>query len=400
MTRLRRVLRGLRPRYWKWGNKSGKLSRLNMSVPMDYDEEAALMFPAVVRCIQLVSERAAALPMVVEQARGDEWEPVNPEDPEAVVVSKQWLPNETSATGRMMWMDSIMRFGWGVVLVEREGEGGRLSGLRLLNPDADLTRTAEAGVVVIKKNNVALERGDLAVIDWKPPLDRVEVVPPLAACWPAVRAGIAADSWAGAYFADGATGTLFFMHRPDPAVVIAGKAGTKKLLEADLEKSEKEMRLGNRRSMLLPDATDVKAIASNVKDADVGNIILSATRAVCDVFGVPSQLLSDPKASTYNNVSQAGIDFARGTMSAWARRIAEELSLAIWPLGNRRVRFDLEKVTAEARRDRVYPTIALVNAGIISPNEARLSEDYETRGPEYDELRDPTGGEAQSSNTG
>ena len=331
--------------------------------------------------LQTMSERLARLPRVVEDWDGGKWVAAKPDaDEEADVLTRRWSPFEPAGTGLFLLMRSIVLWGWGVVLVVRER--GEVRGLRVLNPEK-LERNEASGAVRITYGLDVLERGDLAVLEWNPSLDRVEVVPPLATCWPAVRAGMAANAFAGGYYERGGQGNTIYEAQ--------GVGGSQARVSKDVWDEEDRMRRDGRRSVVLPPGYRARMMSGNMREADVGNIVLTAKQAVCDVLGVPSVLLNDPTASTFSNKEVASLDFARGTLASWADRIADELSLACWPQGGRRLRFDLEYATSESRGVRIKASVELVNAGVISVDECRLSEDYDALGGEFDKPRPPVG---------
>ena len=370
------------PKFWTLGATWGKLWQLPAgAAPRRYSPYAAIGFPPVVGCLQTISERLSRLPRVVERRRGERW--VEVDDAESDVVVRMWGPTEPAGLGLFMLMKSIVLWGWGVVLIRR-GAGMRVAGLRVLNPE-NLGRNEASGSVKYTFGVAELDRSDLAVLEWSPALDRVEVIPPLAPCWPAVRAGMAANAWAGGYYERGASGQLLY----EAQGASAGQARVSK----DVWAEEDRMREEGRRSLILPPGYRARPVSGNMREADVGNIVLTAKQAVCDVLGVPSVLLNDPSASTFSNKQTASLDFARGTLASWAERIGEELSLACWPDGSRRMRFDLEFATSDDRMDRVTATVALVNAGIVSVDEARLSEDFEALGGDYAKPRPPAFGQ-------
>ena len=387
--RLGAAMRGyVMPKFWTLGATWGKLWQLPArAAPRAYSPYAAMGFPPVVGCLQTMSERLARLPRVVEDREGELWKAAD--DEEADVLTRAWSPVEPAALGLFLLMKSVMLWGWAVVVVERRG--GRVVRLRVLNPE-NLSRDEASGRVEVKWKTEVLDRSDLAIWEFSPALDRVEVIPPLAPCWPAVRAGMAANAWAGGYYESGASGNLLYEAQSQTA--------SQARVSEDVWKEEDRMRKQGRRSVILPPGYRARQVSSNMREADVGSIVLTSKQAVCDVLGVPSVLLNDPTASTFSNKEVASLDFARGTLASWSDRIADELSLACWPDGRRRLRFDLEYATSEGRKDRIAATVQLVNAGIIAVDEARASEDFEALGGEYALPRPPAFQQIQVSPPG
>ena len=344
------------------------------SAPRYYSPRAVMQLPAVAASVRLVQAQLASLPMVVEERRGDDWEPVQPDDPEALIVSGRWGAFESSNKARRMVARSVMLWGFAAIRVDRDG--ARLAGLTVLNPD-EVQRNEENGEVVYRYTpsvggQVQLDRTDLAWFDYYDPAnDRVSIVAPLELSWHAIRLGLAAIYFGSGYFERGATGELFFVQGMDDETA---SAVTTKEVWAE----EDEMRREGRRSLLLPPGVDVKQLSSNIADAKLAEIVLTATKAAAACFSIPNILVGDDSQSTLAHAAQQELRFARNVLTDFASTLAEELSVTIWPGLARRVRFDFSDVTSEDRATRYQAySLALNRKPWLEANEVREMEGFE-----------------------
>jgi HK97 family phage portal protein len=98
---------------------------------------------------------------------------------------------------------------------------------------------------------------------------------------------------------------------------------------------------------------------------------------ICRIFNVPTALVQLPSQTTYNNVEQQNLMFARHTIVPWTQRIEQEIDRKLIPSFDRDVIFskfklsDLQRGDSAARAN--YFTQMLQN-GVLSINEVRQEE--------------------------
>jgi len=98
---------------------------------------------------------------------------------------------------------------------------------------------------------------------------------------------------------------------------------------------------------------------------------------ICRIFNVPTALVQLPSQTTYNNVEQQNLMFARHTIVPWTQRIEQEIDRKLIPSFDREVVFskfklsDLQRGDSAARAN--YFTQMLQN-GVLSINEVRQEE--------------------------
>ncbi len=357
----------------------GWLTKMFGLAPEQFSPSAALEVPAVQNALLLVSGEVARLPRIVEHMVDGKWEPVDDSDPEARIVSRQWLPGEAAGEMITSMMCSVMLLGAAVVYVVREG--GQVRGLVLLDK-GQATRTLEDGRVrywATKTGSGEIVSEDVVWLDYfGPPTDRVSVIVPLARAWSSLRVGIAASRYASTYLSRGATGDLFYSSVDAPDA---------DMLSQDVWALEDEMRAQGRRSLGLPPGTEVTRVSSNMRDSQLVQIAERVTQDVARIFQVPPTLLQDLSRSNYSTLDATLRAFTRFTVQRWADRLSTLFSDVLWPAGTRRLRFDADLASAESPESLTRMLAQQIAMGITSQNEARIKLGmYPSDDPIADEL--------------
>ena len=99
---------------------------------------------------------------------------------------------------------------------------------------------------------------------------------------------------------------------------------------------------------------------------------------ICRIFSVPPSLVQLPSQTTYNNVEQQNLMFARHTIVPWTQRIEQEVDRKLIPAFQRPEIYtkfrlvDLQRGDTTARAN--YFT-QMLNSGVLSINEVRAEEE-------------------------
>jgi len=112
-------------------------------------------------------------------------------------------------------------------------------------------------------------------------------------------------------------------------------------------------------------------------------------RAICNVFGVDSSLFNDPENKTYANRAEAEKSFYTSCIMPLSNKIAEKYTSFIawnhYPDKSIRMRQDFSEIECLQNNtfDKDSATmVALKNAGLVTPNEARTALNYEAMNSE------------------
>ena len=108
-----------------------------------------------------------------------------------------------------------------------------------------------------------------------------------------------------------------------------------------------------------------------LQDADVHNLKIQTMKRICGLFGIPPAMIGiqDQK---YNNTQTLMDEFYKSTMSPMITNIQQKLKQHLFKgYPNLSVEFDTKEFLAGAPIDQMNMVVAGVNAGIMTPNEAR-----------------------------
>ena len=99
---------------------------------------------------------------------------------------------------------------------------------------------------------------------------------------------------------------------------------------------------------------------------------------ICRIFNVPTALVQLPSQTTYNNVEQQNLMFARHTIVPWTQRIEQEIDRKLIPSFDRPVVYSKFKLSDLQRGDsgaRASYFTQMLQAGVLSINEVRQEEE-------------------------
>lgn len=135
------------------------------------------------------------------------------------------------------------------------------------------------------------------------------------------------------------------------------------------------------RPVLLSRGMDAKRLGISQKDMEFTQALRWPVEEVARAFGVPKVFLGQLEDATLSNIETLERYLWRNTIVPELRLIEEAINSAVTPLfesypGERRVEFDLGDIEAlkESENDRVDREVKLVQAGIITVDEARARQ--------------------------
>jgi len=136
--------------------------------------------------------------------------------------------------------------------------------------------------------------------------------------------------------------------------------------------------------MLTGTPVKVEMLGTNAADMELVKSSEYATRVLCNVYGIPSQLLNDTSGSTYNNVIELKKDFITSTVMPLNKQLAEKLTTFLLKDEDVRFEFDYSNVE-ELSKSIDERMIALDKVTFLSTQEKRLMFNYDTP---LDEVQD------------
>ena len=310
--------------------------------------------PVGFRCVKMVSEAAASLPLVLQDSAAR-----FAEHPLLELIAR---PNP--AQGRAELFEALygqlMLTGNAYVEAVGGAEGGLPAELHVLRSDRMRVVPGRDGWPVAYEYAVGGRKHRFDVSEEPAVVCHIKNFHPqddhygLSALQPAAQAvdvHNAASRWSKALLDNAA--------RPSGAIVYRGAEGQGSLSTEQYERLVSEMEghhQGARnagRPMLLEGGLDWKPMGFSPSDMEFQKTKEAAAREIALAFGVPPMLLGIPGDATYANYQEANRAFYRLTVGAWLMRFSGE-RLDLKP--------DLDQVPAlSAERDAQWARVAAAN---------------------------------------
>ncbi|MGH1367254.1 MAG: phage portal protein [Maritimibacter sp.] len=329
--------------------------------------------PVGFRAVKLISEAAAALPLVLQdETRRYETHPV------LALVSR---PNPLQSRAELFeaLFGQILLSGNGYVEAVGGGEGMPVelhvlrSDRMSLVPGADGWPVAYDYTVGAKKHRFSVGEGPSPVCHLKAfhPQDDHYGLSPMQAAASALDVHNAASSWSKALLDNAA--------RPSGAIVYKGGDGQSMLSADQYDRLLNEMEshhVGARnagRPMLLEGGLDWKPMGFSPSDMEFQKTKEAAAREIATAFGVPPMLLGVTGDATYANYQEASRAFYRLTVLPLAQKVAASLSHWLSEYAGEAVTLkpDLDQVPALAgERDAQWARVAA--ADFLTAQEKRV----------------------------
>lgn len=269
----------------------------------------------VFRCVRLIAEAAASVPLCVR--RGETCEAG---DPAAALLSKGH-PG-TSAEEVMEQFYGLLQLS-GNGYLEAALVDGVPAALYALRPDRVKTQLSKSGWPSGYKYEaggykrslpIDLATGRCAVFHARifNPLEDTNGHSPLSAAASAVDIHNAGGRWTKALLDNAA--------RPSGALIYKGASGTERLTDEQFDRLKTELEGAHSgaknagRPMVLEGGLDWKAMSFSPADMDFMEARRDAAREIALAFGVPPMLLGIPGDNTYANYKEANLAFWRQTI--------------------------------------------------------------------------------------
>ena len=332
-------------------------------------QEGFMRNPVVHRCVRLIAEQAARVPLVVRengQALSDH---------PLLKLLRRPNPHQSGSElleGVYAFLQTAGNAYLSAVLAD-----GAVQGLFALRPDrvsvvagADGWPSAYAYTVGGTTRTLKLDTQPVASVlhvGLFHPLDDHYGLAPLEAAQQSLDLHNAAAKWNKALLDNSA--------RPSGALVYSAGAGSLTNDQFSRLKGELEAAFQGAanagRPMVLEGGLDWKSIGISPKDMDFIEAKHAAAREIALCFGVPPMLLGIPGDNTYSNLAEANKALWRQTIVPLVRRVTDDLSFWLSPaFGDAALEADFDGVEALAE-DQANRWSRIGGAGFLSDAEKR-----------------------------
>ncbi len=320
--------------------------------------------PMGYRVVRLISEAAAALPVLVQE-KGHRYE----EHPALALLKR---PNPVQ--GKAEFLEAVycqLLLGGNAYVEAVAAEGGLPHELHVLRGDRVTVVPGPDGWPAAYDYTVGSRKHRFVMSETAPPICHIRAyhplddhygLSPLEAAATAIDVHNAASRWSKALLDNAA--------RPSGAIVFKGADGQGRLTEEQFQRLQTEIELhhmGARnagRPMLLEGGLDWKPMGFSPSDMEFHKTKEAAAREICIAFGVPPMLAGIPGDATYANYQEANRAFYRLTVLPLAAKVLAALSafLSSHSGAEFELRPDLDQVPALAQeREAHWRRIAEAN---------------------------------------
>ena len=345
----------------------GSVGTSNSGVRVSEDNSIGL--PAVWAAVRLLSETISSLPLNVYRKEKDGSKYVDNKNNLNLLLSTSPNSKYTSFTWRNALMNSLLLWGNGYSLINRNG-GGRPISLELLQPDKVQVLSGEDGETYYKVKGrgtfSSMEILHLVGLSF----DGIVGKSPIQACKEAVGFGLATQKYGSNYY-QGAN--------------LSGVLEVNGVLTDDAANRLRQS-WNNRYSGLsnshatavLENGTTFKPISMPLADAEFVNASNFSVAQVARIFRVPPHMIGDLSKATYSNIEQQSLEFAKYSLTPYLINIEQELNKKLLSTKEQSTSFCKFRTTELLRSDansRADYYRKLFEVGALSPNDIRKGED-------------------------
>ncbi len=327
--------------------------------------------PVGYRCVRLISEAAAALPLVLQDS-----ETRYATHPLLSLVNRPNVGQGRADLFEALYGQILLSGNGYLEAVGEEGVPLELHVLRSdrmkLIPGADGWPVAYEYAVGGKAHRFAVEGGVGPICHVKAfhPQDDHYGLSPMQAAAQALDVHTSASRWSKALLDNAA--------RPSGAIIYRGLDGQGTLGADQYDRLLSEMEMHHQgarnagRPMLLEGGLDWKPMGFSPSDMEFQKTKESAAREIALAFGVPPMLLGIPGDATYANYAEAHRAFYRLTVLPLAARVCASVSYWLAGFSGEAVelKYDLDQVSAlSGERDAQWARVA--SADFLTDGEKR-----------------------------
>ena len=344
-----------------------------MYVPTDagvmVTEDSAMRLAAVQACVRVLSEDVAALPLHVFMRTKDGGKERARSHPLYFLLHDEPNSEMTAMSFKQAMMVNLLLGGNAYAFVEYDGAGRVIALWPLMHTDVTPYRDA-GGQVRFRVLGETFSRFEILHIPGLS-YDGLLGLSPVSYAREAIGLGMAAESFGARFFKDGTHlgGVISVPGAPmsDPAF-------------ERTEKQFREMYTGLKRShgvAILEQGATYQALGVSPEDAQFLETRKFQRSEIAAMYRVPLHLINDLDRATFSNIEHQDLGYLQRSLLPWMLRFEQGFMRGLMTATERR-RFFVEHETGSFLRGDTksrYEAYSLgINAGILTPNEARAKE--------------------------
>jgi HK97 family phage portal protein len=338
------------------------------------NKETALTLDTVWRAVNLIAGTVGRLPCQVFMRDGKGWD-VSPNHPAHRLLKRSPMPGMTPRTFKRLLTANALLHGAGYAYIQRNNASEPVE-LRPLDSSAtypvivngELFYSTSVGTkqLVLNMSEVLCIVGSTKD-GWVPysVFDKARE---------SIGLGLATSKYSSVFFSNGAA--------PRVVIEVPNAMPPDKRMQflAEWERMHKGID-NSHRTAILTNGAKVNAFSLNAEDSQLLETRRFTVREIANWFGVPAHKLQDTENASYNSLEQENQSFVDDSLEDWLVAWEEECEAKL--LSETEKEADTHKVEFTRRRlvraqlaDRAQALSILVNARVLSPNEARAEEGW------------------------
>jgi HK97 family phage portal protein len=323
------------------------------------NENSALAISTVYACVYKIASTIAALGLEIYVKNGKRVEIANVHPTRNLVTE---TPNEHQ-TSYEFWetiIASAVLHGVGYAIIERDEREYAKSILWVHNTDVELKEIKGERIYVVKDYGVVRPENMLTICN----LFRMS---PIRLHRENLGLAKSAQDFGSEYF--GQSGQMTGVLTSDQPL---------KKEQMDMIQGSWNNGAANAGTKLMPFGFKYQRISIAPDEAQFIETRQFQAQEICRIFSVPAALVQLPGQTTYNNVEQQNLMFARHTIQPWAKRIQQEIDKKLIPSFDRPAvysRFNLNDLYRGDMDARAGFFTQMLQSGVMSINEVRAEED-------------------------
>lgn len=323
------------------------------------NEVSSLSISTVYACVYKIASTVASLGLEIYERKGSEVNPANIHPTYDLVRSR---PNEVQ-TAYEFWesiVASAVVYGMGYAIIERDDRGYATRLIYTHFNDVDLKEVKGERVYDIKDVGIVRPENMLEIAN----LFRMS---PIRLHRENLGLAKSAQDFGAEYF--GQNGNMTGVLSTDQPL---------KNEQIDVIQKNWASSAGQAGTKLMPFGFKYQRISISPDEAQFIETRKFQAEEICRIFSVPPSLVQLPSQTTYNNVEQQNLMFARHTIVPWTQRIEQEIDRKLIPNFDKPAvysRFSLNDLQRGDMAARASYFTSMLQAGVLNINEVRANED-------------------------
>lgn len=323
------------------------------------NESTALTISTVYACTYKIASTVASLGLEVYERNGREIQPANVHPAYDVV---KYRPNEYQ-TAYEFWetlVSMAVLHGCGYALIERDNRG-YVTNLIALDY-YDVERKFVNGMPVFSVKNVGMVQAENML-----EICNLQRKSPIRLHRENLGLAKAAEEFGAEYFGSG--GQMTGILSSDQPL----KKEQMDLIQGSWNAAQQQAG-----TKLLPFGFKYSRISISPDEAQFIQTRKFQAEEICRIFSVPPTLVQLESQTTYNNVEQQNLQFARHTISPWTKRIEQEIDRKLIQTRERPQiysKFSLNDLYRGDMQTRASFYTQMLQNGVLNINEVRMKED-------------------------